>query len=360
MRALCVPFGLVLALMVGCGDDDPTSSGPGAGGSGSTQTGAGPSGPAGPGSGGASGASTAGAGGSTGADIPGGGTVLFEEDFDDAAFSTRGWYDSSGGAISGAEHAPNSSSSFECAFAQGATSCSGGTPARHPVTPTETVYQSFWIKFSANWVGSGVAYHPHMMHFITDADPDYVGPAHTFLTTYQEVVGGEARIAIQDSKNVDLSCILRNDDTFVGCNGDFSTYPFTEARSVASCNGLAGYVEMRDCFSNGNGTWYSARAWGSPGAFTDGAGPNDKTAWHFVEVYYEMNTIEGGVGVPNGKIRWVQDGQVLISSDQILLRTAQHATLRFDQFAMLPYIGPGSPVAQSLFIDDIVVATARP
>jgi hypothetical protein len=79
-----------------------------------------------------------------------------------------------------------------------------------------------------------------------------------------------------------------------------------------------------------------------------------------VEAYFEMNTIQNGVGVPDGKIRWVQDGKVLISHDAILLRTNVHAALAFNQFAVLPYIGVGSPIAQSFWVDDLVVATARP
>ena len=219
---------------------------------------------------------------------------------------------------------------------------------------------SFWIKFSANWVGSGKAYHPHMFHFINDLDDAYVGPAHTYLTTYTEVVAGKAVLALQDSKNDDLGCLLKNDDTFVGCNGDVASYPFTENRSVASCNGLVGQVDGRDCFPNGDGTWYSSRSWSAAGAFVDAAGPAYKGAWHFVEVYFQMNTIAAGKGVPDGKIRWVEDGVTLIRSDQILFRTGAHPTLRFAQFAMLPYIGDGSPVIQSFFIDELTVATAKP
>jgi len=311
--------------------------------------------------GGGGGTSTGGAAGSSGAgSIPGGGTVLFRENFDDASFASRGWYDGPGGTISSAEHAPGSTSSYECAFAQGATSCSAGKPARHLFTASTSVYAGFWLKFSANWVGSGRAYHPHMFHFINGLDDDFVGPAHTYLTTYMEVVSTRAQLALQDSKNVDLSCILRNNDTFVGCNGDFATYAFTEARSVCSCNGIVGDLDGRDCFDNGNGTWYSSRSWSSPNAFVDAAGPQYKGDWHYVEVYFEMNTIASGAGVADGKIRWVQDGQTLISYDHILLRTAAHANLAFDQFAMLPYIGDGSPVAQSFFVDDLVVATAKP
>jgi hypothetical protein len=272
---------------------------------------------------------------------------------------SRGWYDGSNGALSTAEPAEGQSS-FECLFEVGASSCKAGKPARHPVPPTPSVYLSFHLRFSDNWVGSGKPYHPHMLHFLTDANDQYVGPSHTHLTTYTEVVQGKAFLALQDSENVDLNCILRNDDSFEGCNGDFATYPFTESRSACACNGLAGFLDGRDCFPNGNGTWYSSRGWYADGAFTDQAGPTFKGDWHFVEVYFDLNSVEGGVGVPDGKIRWVQDGQTLIASDQILFRTGAFPSMNFNQLAMLPYIGDGSPVEQSFWIDHLTVATAKP
>lgn len=73
-----------------------------------------------------------------------------------------------------------------------------------------------------------------------------------------------------------------------------------------------------------------------------------------------MNSVVGGVGVADGKIRYWYDGQLLISSDNILMRTATLPNLQFDQFAFLPYIGSGSPVVQSFWIDELTVATARP
>src|SRR5207244_772649 len=151
-----------------------------------------------------------------------------------------------------------------------------------------------------------------------------------------------------------------NDDSFVGCNGDFKTYMFTEARSACSCNGVLGFLDGRDCFPNGDGTWYSSRSWRSSGAFQDAMGPSYKGDWHFVEAYFEMNSVQNGVGVPDGKIRWIQDGDVLISSDSILMRTGANAKMVFSQFAVLPYIGDGSPVAQSFWLDNLTVATSRP
>jgi hypothetical protein len=350
-------MGLVVALCLpACGEDgnDTPASGPtGTGGTTASSGGTGPDGSSGSGANGAGGGGAgSGAGGAGGGDIPGGGVVLFEESFDDANFMARDWYDGPSGTISTAETAPGSASSFECLFQSGATSCAAGKPARHKFADSESVYLGFWLKFASNWVGSGVAYHPHMLHFLTNLDSDFVGPSSTHLTTYTEVVNGRALLALQDSTNVDTNCILLNNDTFVGCNGDFDSYVFTEDRSVCACNGLVGFLDGRDCFDAGS-SWYSARLWTADNAFTD-------DAWHFVEVYFEMNTIDNGVGIADGKIRWVQDGQTLITSDEILMRTGANPTMAFNQFAMLPYIGVGSPIAQSFWIDDLVVATAKP
>jgi hypothetical protein len=67
-----------------------------------------------------------------------------------------------------------------------------------------------------------------------------------------EVVGGKAMLALQDSKNVDLNCILKNDGTFTGCNGDSRGYPFTENRSVCSCNGIAGDLDGKEYIGDGS------------------------------------------------------------------------------------------------------------
>jgi len=290
-----------------------------------------------------------------------GGVVLFYEDFEDTDFQSRGWYDGPSADLSTTEHVPGSTASFECRYEVSATGCSGGKPARHLFQETETVYLSYWVKYSANWVGSGHPYHPHEFHFVTNLDNDYVGPARTHLTTYIEQVGGVARLALQDSVNVDPNCILLNNDSFVGCNGDFDTYVFTEDRSVCSCNGLVGDLDGRDCFSGGGGNYYSSRSWSATSqTFSDSPGPNYKNDWHFVEALFSMSSIQAGVGVPDGQIRYWFDGQLTISHDHILMRTGQHPDMRFNQFCMFPYIGDGSPVDQYMWVDDLTVATGRP
>lgn len=284
------------------------------------------------------------------------GEILFHESFEDGDYASRGWYDQGTEAVLSADaHAPVSGSarSFRCHFAQGATSCPG-SPARRLFTPVESVYLSYWVMYAEGWVGSQRAYHPHEFHFVTDEDGQWVGPARSHLTTYIEQVGLIPRLALQDSRNVDLSCILRNDDSFVGCDGSFDTYVFGENRSVAACNGLLGDLDGRDCFHVSGDYWYSARTWrGQSVAFQTGQ-------WHFVEAYFRMNTMAGGIGQVDGALRLWVDGVQHVASDEILLRTGQYPTMRFNQFFVGPYIGDGSPTAQTVYYDELTVARGIP
>ncbi len=282
------------------------------------------------------------------------GEVLVYERFEDEAFSERGWYDSAGASLSSDEHAPveGSTRSFRCHFAEGATSCPG-SPGRNQFDPVESVYLGYWVKYAEGWEGSGVPYHPHEFHFVTTEDDRFVGPARTHLTTYIEQVGLVPMLALQDSRNVDAACVLRNDDSFVGCGGSFEEYEFTEARSVAACNGLVGDVDGRDCFSTGEDAWYSARSWRGPEpAFEPGR-------WHHVEAYFRLNSIDEGVGQVDGELRMWVDGEEVVGSERILFRTGEHPEMRFDQFLVAPYIGDGSPVEQTVYYDELVIARGR-
>lgn len=292
-------------------------------------------------------------------DSPAAAEILFEETFEDTDFASRGWYDGPRGTLSDVEHLPASDYSFECTFRQGDRGCDGGTPGRHLFDETEVVYLTYSVKYSENWEGSNRPYHPHEFHFITSQDSIYVGPARSHLTTYIEQNEGTPRLAIQDSLNVDQNCILRNNDSIVGCNGDFDSYPFTESRSAASCNGLIGDLDERDCYNTGS-YWYSSRGWSANEVyFRDDTGEYYKNDWHRVEVMFRMNTVQMGVGLPDGQVRFWFDGELIISHDQILMRTGEHPDMRFNQFLIAPYIGDGSPVEQTMWIDNLTVSTHR-
>src|SRR5207245_2154534 len=69
---------------------------------------------------------------------PGGGTLLFQEAFEDNAFAARGWYDNTGMAITDTEHVTGSTHALEAHFLVGARAPTWGGSARHlfPATPT--------------------------------------------------------------------------------------------------------------------------------------------------------------------------------------------------------------------------------
>jgi hypothetical protein len=73
-----------------------------------------------------------------------------------------------------------------------------------------------------------------------------------------------------------------------------------------------------------------------------------------------MNSIVGGIGQPNGIVQFKIDGIPVIDINNAVIRTGANSTLTFDKFLFAPYIGDGSPVDQTIWIDDLTVATAPP
>ena len=349
-----------------------------------------------------------------GAQIPTGGTVLFTESFDDNNFGDRGWYNCGGGECNGKGTINNSvfvagGGAFECNWCSGGgcRSCTGDRPSRMAFTATETIYVSFWMKTSADWIGADPdEFHPHIFQVMSDLDASAGSNAANFLNTYIEFTDGYPLIALQDALNVWDDCIqrpgspsppsigvVRNAANQFGCptpgpnstegeakisfdafwlNAGSATSnddnPDLEDRSVATCNAILGRYEGTRPFDPGedfvdcyiDGIWVSQRQWYATTQAFASAAPYDKTDWHFIEVYMEMNTISGGIGQTDGKIRYLFDGEVLITSDDILFRTNTNATLKWDKFIISPFIGSGSGADQELFWDELTVATAKP
>src|SRR5438270_9276649 len=102
---------------------------------------------------------TGGSGGGGGGGVSGG-TVLLQENFADAAFAARGWYDNPDMPVTSAQHMPGATSALEIHMPPGAVYAQFGSAARHTVQPTSTLYISYWVKYSANWVGSASMDHP--------------------------------------------------------------------------------------------------------------------------------------------------------------------------------------------------------
>ncbi len=270
-------------------------------------------------------------------------TIFFTENFDYTNFAARGWYDTSGGTVDSANHIPGSTASFNCRWVQGGTKCAGGAPGRHLFTASPTVYVSFWIKLGSaavTWRGSGQSYHPHMIYLLTDADDEYVGPAWCNLEFLIEPALFTPRLAATDGKRINTGQL--------GVNLLGTTTPHAIGGGNGSQNASSGH------YSNGDGTYSNATLWDSPSAnFVN-------NTWHRVEVYVAMNSIAGGIPQADGIIKLWVDGALVVNRSNAYLRTAQFATQKFNQFLLAPYIGDGSPIAQDLWIDNLVVADQPP
>jgi hypothetical protein len=281
-----------------------------------------------------------------------GGTVLFQEHFEDNAFTSRGWYDNTSLVTTSAQHTPGSTRALEFHFVAGSSTPTSGGSTRHLFPATATVYISYWVKYSANWVGSAHLYHPHEFMVMSDLDGDYDGPSNSWLAAYVEhnyQNGGIPHLALQDGKAINTS---------------FGTPPInlsgvTETRSTCGCNGVVESNVATSCFSFP--PWYNAKELiASQVWFQPNPGPGYKGDWNHVEAYFQINSVVGGIGVPDGVMQYWFNGTLVIDRHDILLRTGARPTIKFHQFLMTPYIGDGSPVDQYMWVDDLTVATARP
>jgi len=272
--------------------------------------------------------------------------TLLEEKFEATNLSGRGWFDSVNPTISTAQYSEGKSS-LEMYYSKGAiTPATLPTPLRHSFTASDTVYVRYYVKYSDSWTGSNKTYHPHEFYFLTTADDKWIGPSNTHFTAYIEQNEGTLQAGIQDSLNIDVSKI----------GVDLTNV--TENRGVAGCNGNPDVIDS-DCYNAGtyrNGKWYK-----SPKVnFTDTSGPTYKGNWHKVEAYLKFNTVANGKGQPNGILQLSIDGALVVDRNNVIMRTATNATMKFNTILIGPWIGDGSPVNQTTWIDDLLVADTRP
>ena len=279
------------------------------------------------------------------------GTLLFQENFEDANIASRGWYDNTNVVLSTTEHIAGSTSSAQYHWLQGATTPTTGASERHKFTASSTVYISYYVKYSANWVGSGHDYHPHEFYLMSTLDDDYGGPSNGFLVAYLEQNyqnGGIPLMALQDNKSVNYN------------NGPLpnNLVGVTEDRSTCGCNGMIEPNMYSECFDIG-GYFYSRKQLTGPVSFQPNPGPGYKNNWNFVEAYYQLNTVVNGIGQADGIMQYWFNGVLVIDRHDIVYRTGAHPTIQFNQFLIGPYIGDGSPVDQSMWVDNLRVATTR-
>ena len=279
-------------------------------------------------------------------------TILFTENFENSNLASRGWYDNTTVSLSTVEHIPGSTASLEYRWTPNATVPINGSSTRRLFTPTDSVYVSYWLKYSANWVGQNqVSYGHHEFYLLTDVSPQFSGLAFTNLTGYIEENNGVAQVAIQDGANID--------QTKIGID----LRGVTENRDVSGCNGTYpdGYATL-SCFIGSPPTYWNDKQWRTAGIYFDSSPSSSKykNNWHHIGVFFKMNSIQNGIGQPDGVVQYWYDDQLVIDHQNVVLRTGQHPTMKFNQFVMGPFMGNGSPVDQSFWIDDLSVATSRP
>lgn len=281
-------------------------------------------------------------------------TIFFTETFENADMGSRGWYDNKTAILSTAEKQQGNSSA-EFRWVAGGRQPQSGGAMRRKFTPSNSVYISYWVKYSDNWIGSTRTFHPHEFHVLSSLDPDFNGPGHGQMTLYLEHSyqnGGRPRMAIQDNKVINIS--LGTPPT--------NLVSVTENRSVAGCNGIVESNIAHECFALAGETppWYNLKQILGPVVMQPNPGAGYKGNWNFVEAYFQMNTIENGVGKANGVMQYWFNGAQIINRQDILFRTAARPTIQFQQFVMAPFIGsPGSSIEQMMWIDNLTVASGR-
>jgi hypothetical protein len=275
-------------------------------------------------------------------------TILFRELFDDANVTSRQWYDNAKVIISTKEHIPGSKGSSEYHWFKGATAPETGGSMRRLFTPSDSVYVDFWVRYSANYTGSDHPYHPHEFLILTTDNDSTAGPAFTYLTAYIEQNEGIPQLGLQDGMNIDLSK-LKTDLTGI-----------TENRAVCGCNGVrneekATYV---DCYKVNDTMFWNGKVWKADKVyFQSTRGQYYQNDWHHIAAFFKLNTISDQKGKPDGVIRYWYDDKLIIESDKVILRTAKHPSMKFNQFMIAPWIGDGSPVDQTFWVDDLTLST---
>jgi hypothetical protein len=244
-------------------------------------------------------------------------SVLFGESFDDPRLLQRGWYDGDRFAIS--EKQPHAGRGcIEYRWNAGTTTPATSSGIRHLFEPTETVYLRFYIRLSGGWGWTGRPYHPHLMHFMTTENDRFAGPAASHLTVYIEPWNGRLRLAAQDIQNQDQPHGLTQGPLRGGYNGQF-------------------YDSKEVLFNDGR--------------------------WHCIEALFQLNSLDLKADRlhADGIVRGWFDGKLVIDRTDVVLRSPDFPKMRFNQFLLTPYFGPGLlPHEQTLWIDELAVGTKRP
>ena len=85
---------------------------------------------------------------------------------------------------------------------------------------------------------------------------------------------------------------------------------------------------------------------------------SQKQNWNKIGFYVKLNSISGGTAQQDGILQyWINDVQIM-DFRNVVLRTGQWPNMKFNQALLKPYMGPGPPINQTIWYDDLTIATA--
>jgi hypothetical protein len=241
--------------------------------------------------------------------------ILFNEKFDDTHLEARGWYDGTACRIK--DNSREGAGCIEYEWIKGVQGIQGSSPQRHLFKPSDEIYIRYYLRLSKGWQWTGVNWHPHLTHFLTTENGEFDGPAATHLTLYIEPVNGKLRLAAQDIQN------------------EHTAHGLTQGPLKGGYNGML--YDSEDTLFN-----------------------DDK--WHCVEAYFKLNSLDlkNDVPVKDGIVRGWFDGKLVIDHTDVILRSTDFPQMKFNQFLIAPYFGPGLlNNNQKLWIDDLVISVKR-
>ena len=75
--------------------------------------------------------------------------------------------------------------------------------------------------------------------------------------------------------------------------------------------------------------------------------------WHCVEAMFQLNTLDLKADKPNadGVVRGWFDGKLVIDRSDVVLRSTDFPKMKFNQFLLTPYFGPGPAPARTDAVD---------
>src|SRR4029077_9341923 len=130
--------------------------------------------------------------------------------------------------------------------------------------------------------------------------------------------GGIPRLVLQDNKAINTS---------------YGALPFnlvgtTENRSTSGCNGVAESNVVATCFNMP--PWYNDKEFIAPRVwFQPSPGAGYQGDWNHVEVSFQLNSVVGGIGQPDGVMQYWFNGALVIDRQDVLYRTGARPNIQF-------------------------------